>query len=278
LSPLKGGHSKAERRRQEEEKRQAEEDRIREEKERQARLEKEKRRQEAARKSDPQYLWESSGETRIVRTEVQVSKTGFIGKTYEYQTMETPIEHRTNSIGMKFVRIPGRDYHMGIYPVTQREWKAVMGDNPSHFKGDALPVESVSVGDCEEFIAKLNQRESDQKYRLPSEEEWEQACQAGNRTKYCFGDDKNKLTEYAWYSANSGSKTHEVGLKKPNAWGLHDMHGNVWEWTSTASGSVRVFRGGSWGNTAESCTSACRLCNDPEIRGSNLGLRLVRSL
>ncbi len=233
---------------------------------------------ETERMKDPQYMWESSKEIKRVSAEVQVSKSGIISKQYQYQTITNDMEYRTNSIGMKFVKIPNRDLYMGVYPVTQSEWKAVMGDNPSKFKGDDQPVEKVSVADCEEFIAKLNRIEGMKKYRLPTEEEWEHACRAGTKTKYCFGDDKSKLSEYAWYSANSGESTHPVGMKKSNAWGLHDMHCNVWEWTSTQDGSYRVDRGGCWFNDAENCTSANRGRNDPGIRYGFLGLRLVRSL
>ena len=104
-----------------------------------------------------------------------------------------------------------------------------MGDNPSHVKGDDLPVERVSWDDVQEFIRKLNKKEGTDKYRLPSEAEWEYACRAGATTRYSFGDSESKLGDYAWYHENSGDKTHPVGKKKPNPYGLYDMHGNVWE-------------------------------------------------
>jgi formylglycine-generating enzyme required for sulfatase activity len=121
-------------------------------------------------------------------------------------------------------------FYLGIYPVTQREWKAVMDDNPSYFKGDDMPVEQVSWDDVQEFIKKLNEKEGTDRYRLPSEAEWEYACRVGTTSRYSFGDDESKLGDYAWYDDNSGDKTHPVGQKKPNSWGLYDMHGNVWEW------------------------------------------------
>ena len=109
-------------------------------------------------------------------------------------------------------------------------WEAVMGSNPSHFSGDNNPVEQVSWNDCQSFIAKLNELDHEHTYRLPTEAEWEYACRAGSTMGYGYGNDSAQLGQYAWYSDNSNSKTHPVGEKKPNAWGLYDMHGNGWEW------------------------------------------------
>jgi formylglycine-generating enzyme required for sulfatase activity len=132
-------------------------------------------------------------------------------------------------------------------------------------------------------------------YRLPTEAEWEYACRAGSETEYCFGDSADRLGEYAWYSSNSGKRTHPVAQKQPNAWGLSDMHGNVWEWCQDwygesyyrssptedpqgpASGKYRVLRGGSWDNASADCRSAGRYWNSPEIRITNGGLRVVAS-
>ncbi|MCK5341968.1 MAG: SUMF1/EgtB/PvdO family nonheme iron enzyme, partial [Candidatus Heimdallarchaeota archaeon] len=185
-----------------------------------------------------------------------------------------------------------KPFDLGTYPVTQREWKAVMGNNPSVFKGDDLPVENVSWNDVQEFIIRLNNKEGTERYRLPSEAEWEYACRAGETKQYSFGDGESMLGEYAWYNDNSGSKTHPVGQKKSNKWGLYDMHGNVWEWVqdkwhdnykgSPTNGSVwesgvgRVFRGGSWKNGAKDCRSSIRDRYDPGIRRGNLGFRLLR--
>ncbi|HEY7545724.1 MAG TPA: bifunctional serine/threonine-protein kinase/formylglycine-generating enzyme family protein, partial [Blastocatellia bacterium] len=155
------------------------------------------------------------------------------------------------------VRI-SRPFEMGKYEVTQAQWEAVMGNNPSNFKGANLPVENVSWNDAQEFIQKLNARNDGYVYRLPTEAEWEYACRAGST-----GDYAGNLDEMAWHGSNSASKTHSVGQKKPNAWGLHDMHGNVWEWCmdwylenyysqspsadppGPGTGSLRVSRGGS---------------------------------
>jgi formylglycine-generating enzyme required for sulfatase activity len=169
-----------------------------------------------------------------------------------------------------------------------------MGNNPSHFKGDDLPVEQVSWNEVQDFIRKLNEKEGTDKYRLPSEAEWEYACRAGTTTRYSFGDSESKLGDYAWYRENSGGKmTHPVGKKKPNPWGLYDMDGNVWEWTqdtwyrdydgAPTDGSawesayfpLRVRRGGSWDSIAGSCRSASRGNNVPSRRNCFIGFRLL---
>jgi formylglycine-generating enzyme required for sulfatase activity len=188
-----------------------------------------------------------------------------------------------------------KPFYLGIYEVTQAQWKAVMGENPSFFRGDDLPVDSVSWENCQKFLAKLKEKVGQGSIcRLPTEAEWEYACRAGSTTGYCFGDDQARLGEYAWYTANSDGKTHPVGQKKPNAWGLHDMHGNVWEsctdWydkgyyakgpakdpKGPSSGAFRVLRGGSWHSTyAVNARSAHRYWNVPTHRSIPIGLRVV---
>ncbi len=183
-----------------------------------------------------------------------------------------------------------KDFHLGKYPVTQIQWETVMGTNPSHFKNPDRPVEMVSWEDCQEFIKRLNTMNKGS-YRLPTEAEWEYACRAGSTGIYCFGDDESQLGDYAWYSANSGSQTQPVGKKKPNAWGLHDMHGNVFEWcqdwhgdytadafidpTGPSTGLYRVFRGGGWCNAASYATSSNRDGGVPGCRYNGFGFRLV---
>ena len=123
-----------------------------------------------------------------------------------------------------------------------------MGNNPSHFKGPKNPVETVSWDDCGQFLAKLNAklRSGEGGFQLPTEAQWEYACRAGSATKYCFGDDESRLDEYAWHHGNSGDRTHPVGEKKPNAWGLYDVHGNVLEWCAGRGGRpvLREFADG----------------------------------
>ena len=184
-------------------------------------------------------------------------------------------------------------FAIGKYTVTQAQWKAVMGNNPSRFQGDYLPVEKVSYEDIQGFLKKIGNG-----FRLPTEAEWEYAARSGSNAKYCFGDDENLLGEYAWFTKNSDGKTHPVGEKKPNQFGLFDMHGNVWEWSSDwygsgyyaecqrqgtitdpqgpGTGSIRVIRGGSWSDIAVYCRSALRDCAAPDDSDVILGFRLVR--
>ena len=225
-----------------------------------------------------------------------------------------------NSISMKFTLIPAGEFYMGseesdvekpvhkvkinnpfylgTYPVTQREWKAVMGNNnnPSDFKGDDLPVEQVSWDNVQDFIKNLNEKEGTEKYRLPSEAEWEYAARGGTTTRYSFGDAESKLGDYGWYHDNSWNETHPVGQKKPNSGGLYDIHGNVWEWVQdewhdsydgaptdgraweSGDGANRVIRGGSWISIARNCRSAFRGRNDPRNRGCSLGFRILQEL
>ena len=189
-----------------------------------------------------------------------------------------------------------KPFYLGKYKVTQEQWEAVMGSNPSHFKGPKNPVEQVSWDDCQQFLGKLNAKFAAEggKYQLPSEAQWEYACRAGSKTRYSFGDDETRLGDHAWIRKNWGGNTHPVGEKKPNAWGLYDMHGNVCElcqdWfkdgyykespvddpMGAATGLYRVLRGGSWHCPAGHCRSANRRRILPGLPCNNLGLRVSR--
>jgi len=217
----------------------------------------------------------------------------------------------TNSIGMNFVPVPSgtftmgssssdadshekpshtvtisRSFFMAMTEVTQVQWSAVMGANPSRFHGDDLPVEQVSWTDANEFIRKLNAREETTRYRLPTEAEWEYACRAGTTGDW-YGD----LDSVAWYGPNGGGRTHPVGQKQANDWGLYDMLGNVYEWCEDwkdaypsghvtdprgpSSGSFRVVRGGSWLIHANRARSYFRDFLGPDDRRDDVGFRVV---
>ena len=231
----------------------------------------------------------------------------------------------TNTIGMELIDIPAGQFTMGQgggtvivtltkpfglgkTEVTQGQWQQVMGTEP--WKGQPqiqadkdCPATYVSWNDATAFCQKLTDLErkagelqADESYRLPTEAEWEYACRAGTQTAFSFGDDEKQLGEYAWFRGNALDAgeiyAHKVGMKKPSPWGLHDMHGNVWEWCSDwydkklsygtdpvgpGGGSHRVFRSGSWGFEPEYCRSAGRGGNDPSDRNYSLGFRVARS-
>ena len=220
-----------------------------------------------------------------------------------------------DQFGIQMVPIPAGSFQMGSYDgesdekpthtvtlsafemsseeITQGQYKVVMGKNPSWFTGDNnLPVENVSWNDAVEFCRALSQN-TGSKFRLPTEAEWEDACRAGSVTYYYTGNSASDLGKAGWYKGNSGSKTHPVGQKRPNAWGLYDMHGNVWEWCNDRyvdyygsspstdpagplSGARRVSRGGSCYNFARNCRSGCRNSDDPSHNNIRLGFRIVR--
>ncbi|MBK5965049.1 Sulphatase-modifying factor protein [Thiocystis minor] len=236
----------------------------------------------------------------------------------------------TNDIGMRFRLIPTGAFRMGCDPdtatcgrseipqhpvrfgtpfylgeteVTQAQWEQVMGDNPSHFKGQTNPVEQVSWNDAQDFIRALNEREGCRDcYRLPSEAEWEYAARAGTTTAYWFGDSEAELGRYAWYVASSGERTHPVGQMPANPWGLYDMHGNVLEWVrdcyhedyrgaptdgtawttnckTTKDGTVLYGqRGGAWYLYPYGSRSAFRFYYTPTFRAYSYGLRVARTL
>jgi sulfatase modifying factor 1 len=196
-----------------------------------------------------------------------------------------------------------KPFYMQTTPVTQKQWKAVMGNNPSYYKGDNLPVERVSWDDCQEFIQRLNQSD-DGIYRLLTEAEWEYACRAGTSTPFGIGNgcdlDITQANFDGRYPYGKGAEgiyraaTVPVKSFAPNAWGLYDMHGNVWEWCQDwygdhpkgavsdpqgpDSGEYKLLRGGSWYYFAKDCRSAIRLNESPENGYSDIGFRLVREI
>jgi formylglycine-generating enzyme required for sulfatase activity len=185
--------------------------------------------------------------------------------------------------GVRRVTIP-RPFYLGAREVTQREWVAVMGSNPSHFRGAELPVEEVNWFEAHEFIRRLNAR-GEGRFRLPTEAEWEYACRAGTTTEYAFGRtlstaDANYDGRYPLPGQAKGlyrGRTVAAGSLRANAWGLYDMHGNVWEWCEDAFDRDRkVIRGGSWYFNADSARSALRYHHRPQDRGFSLGFRVVR--
>ncbi|MFH1915521.1 MAG: SUMF1/EgtB/PvdO family nonheme iron enzyme, partial [Pseudomonadota bacterium] len=183
-------------------------------------------------------------------------------------------------------------FWLGKYEVTQAEWKALMGSNPSHFKGDRNPVEMVSWDDAQSFIRKLNSS-GNGRFRLPTEAEWEYAARSGGKNeKYAGGNDVGRV---AWYDGNSGRRTHPVGGKAPNGLGLYDMSGNVWEWcedwydkdayskhansnpiSNNHASGTRVLRGGCWYSYPSDVRSANRIRSFPGSRSSSFGFRVVR--
>lgn len=243
------------------------------------------------------------------------------GKTHNTAPVDS--SELNNSIGMEFKLIPSGTFTMGSdfakppgflthfesihqvthtqsfilgsYEVTQDQYMRVMGENPSQNPGLENPVEMVSWRDAVEFCHKLSELPKEKAagnvYRLPTEAEWEYACRAGTETEYCFGNDISKLCDYAWSSSNSGGRSHPVGQKKPNAWGLYDMHGNVSEWCQDwhgqyASGLVvdpagpntgeyRVTRGGGWSLDGVHCRSAERLRYDASFACTWSGFRVL---
>lgn len=183
-----------------------------------------------------------------------------------------------------------KGFYVGTTEVTQAQWKAVMGNNPSNFKGDDLPVEMVSWDDAVSFCKKLSGKEG-KTYRLPTEAEWEYAARAGTTTRYHSGDTEEKLAAVAWYAGNSGNQTQKVGQKEPNAWGLYDMHGNVWEWCSDwqeihtkapatdpkgpLDGTRHVLRSGSWRHPPHVSRAANQGQYPPNYRFNDFGFRVV---
>ena len=239
------------------------------------------------------------------------------GETKTFETFKTILSLTVNGVSFEMVYVEGgsfdmgatseqgsewynnekpvhsvtlSSYYIGKCEVTQELWKAVMGSNPSKFKGAQNPVESVDWEDCQEFVSRLNSL-TGRTFRLPTEAEWEYAARGGNQSSHYKYSGSGNIDDVAWYDGNSGYKTHAVGTKTANELGIYDMSGNVWEWCSDrygdysagaqtnpqgpSSGSLRVLRGGSWGNNAKDCRVSYRYGYDPSSSHINRGLRLV---
>lgn len=173
--------------------------------------------------------------------------------------------------------IPGKNYALGKHEVTQAEWEAVMGSNPSKLKAANLPVERVSWNDVQDYLKRLNQK-TGKRFRLPTEAEWEYACYGGRQTKYCGGDDADAV---AWHNGNSGGKPHPVGEKQANGYGLYDMSGNVWEWTADCwegDCTKHALRGGGWYSVPQEVQSSIRDWEAASKGSFLIGFRLARTL
>ena len=202
------------------------------------------------------------------------------------------IRKTSNNLGMTFVYLEPpakRGFYMQTAEVTQGQWEAIMGNSPwvgkNYVQNDKNnPAVYISWYDCKRFIKKLNQKEGTDKYRLPTETEWEFAAQGGSSSVFCYGNSEDRLDEYAWFNQNTweiGEKyAHGVALKKPNQYGLYDMHGNVWEWCEDKykGGEKRIHKGGSWYYDAARSRSSGRYSLNPEYRYFSLGFRLSKSL
>jgi formylglycine-generating enzyme required for sulfatase activity len=200
------------------------------------------------------------------------------------------VGHRKDEEPLREVTI-SQPFYMGVYEVTQEQYEAVMGSNLSLFRGATKPVDSVSWDDATAFCKKLSQK-TGKIIKLPTEAQWEYACRAGSITRFYFGEDDTSLQDYAWYDKNSEKSTHQVGQKKPNAFGIYDISGNVWEWcadwysdsyenastidpSGPVHGEYRVLRGGDWFDDTMYCRSAFRIWLLPVCRYFNCGFRVV---
>lgn len=248
------------------------------------------------KKEEPTQATEDSLTNTIIDNMVRVE-----GGTYTMgATAEQGAEANSDEKPAHAVKISS--FWICRYEVTQAEWEAVMGRNPSRFKGEKRPVENVSWNQCQQFVLKLNQR-SNKTFRMPTEAEWEYAARGGKKTKAFKYAGSNDISQVAWdrnqcyykTESNPNYGTHNVGTKMPNGLGIYDMSGNVFEWCSDwyasqsysigtkrdpkgiNSGNFKVNRGGSWYKFPKSCRVSCRNCDRPEYRSHNLGLRLVMS-
>jgi hypothetical protein len=191
----------------------------------------------------------------------------------------TAAVYSPDGIDLVFVQGNGgiKDFYIGKFEITQAQWQSVMGNNPSMFKGENLPVENISWHDAQEFISRLN-KATGKEYRLPTEEEWDYAARGGNKSIGYTYSGSEDINDVAWHIGNSNRKTNPVGAKKPNELGIHDMSGNVWEWCENlfSSGSTsRTLRGGSWFSSKGDNRITNRSSASPNAKNNSRGLRVV---
>ena len=269
-------------RRQQEQQAEAERRKQEEERQRQEAERKRKQQEEARRQ---QQASQTLGNRTFTANGVSFTMVGVQGGTFQMgQSADGNNANPVHSVTLS-------SYYIGQTEVTQALWKAVMGSNPSRFVGDNRPVEQVSWNDCQTFIQKLNQL-TGERFRLPTEAEWEFAAKGGTRSNGYTYSGSNSIDNVAWYWDNSSNKTHPVATKSPNELGIYDMTGNVWEWcqdwygsysssaqsnpSGPSSGSYRIFRGGSWSRDATYCRTAYRGYTAPTSSYYFYGLRLAR--
>lgn len=229
------------------------------------------------------FVWIPSGSFYMGTTKSSSELAEIYGGSPSLYSSEYPQHWVTISKG----------FWMSQTEITQKQWTDIMGYNPSNNKGDMLPVENLSWEDCQKFIENINKLGGGT-FRLPTEAEWEYACRAGSDYEFCFGDDAKELDNYGWHIYNSGYQTHPVKQKRPNTWGVYDMHGNVWEWcqdwydseyyqyspvfdpAGPAEGRYKVLRGGTCLRTSARCRSAFRSWNAPDLTMPDQGFRICR--
>ncbi|MDR1424466.1 MAG: formylglycine-generating enzyme family protein [Azoarcus sp.] len=261
--------------------------------------------------------------TAVLRSKSRLSRTAALAAlalcAAACRTLPPP--ETTNTIGMEFVLIKAgrfemgcgegdsfclpderprhpvkitRPFYLGKHEVTQEQWRALIGNAPAVFGGDRRPVENVSWREAQEFIRRLNVQENTNRYRLPTEAEWEYAARAATLTRFPF--DPSQAAEFAWYWDDARGETHDVGQMRPNPWGLYDMHGNVWEWVwdwygegvyaagapagtldpkGPPEGAGRVLRGGSWSNDLRYLRSSHRNVHAPDYKSDTAGFRVL---
>ncbi|MBC8277095.1 MAG: formylglycine-generating enzyme family protein [FCB group bacterium] len=254
---------------------------------------------------------------RLIKLKAYFPESPYISQAEDFLSGEQRKIYQDLITSIQFVHLPAGSYKMGSNKwmenekpahkveieafylakteVTQVQWQAVMGSNPSYYKGDERPVEMVSWYDVNDFIDKINKIDPGRGYRLPSEAEWEYACRAGTKYQYSFGNGVIALKRVAWYDRNAESETHPCGLKESNNWNLYDMHGNVWEWCGdcyyenyidapkdgkawiSPLSPYRILRGGSYYNDSTNCRATLRYKMEPDKRYRNIGFRLARN-